>query len=322
MTILVVGATGTLGRQIVRQATAMGYPVRCTVRNVRRAAFLREWGAELVYADLKSPETLPNALKGITVIIDAATLRPEEELSKLEEVDLVGKFALIKAAQLAGIKRYIFFSISNSASYPYIPLMNAKSRVEKALQSSGLPFTIFQLSGFYQGLIGQYAVSILDQQTVWTTKDASTIPYMDTQDVAKFCLKSLILEETVNKTYNLGGSKRWSSAEIISLCEKLSGLKAEVSFIPLILLSFLRQITAFSKWSWAITDRLSFVQVLSDTSSGITSSEEVYKTFKFSENDLLSLEDYLKEYFSNMLKRLRELNYDQELVNKRKDLTF
>ena len=90
----------------------------------------------------------------------------------------------------------------------------------------------------------------------------------------------------------------------------------------LILLSFLRQITAFSKWSWAITDRLSFVQVLSDTSSGITSSEEVYKTFKFSENDLLSLEDYLKEYFSNMLKRLRELNYDQELVNKRKDLTF
>ena len=129
----------------------------------------------------------------------------------------------------------------------------------KALKFSGLPFTIFQLSGFYQGLIGQYAVSILDQQTVWTTRDASTISYIDSQDVAKFCLKSLILEETVNKIYNLGGLKRWSSAEIISLCEKLSGLKAEVSFIPLALLNFLRQITTFSKINHEIIASMTFL---------------------------------------------------------------
>ena len=178
MTILVVGATGTLGRQVVRQALDEGYPVRCLVRNMRKANFLREWGAELVYGDLKLPETLPNTLKGITVVIDAATLRPEEEFATLKEVDLIGKIALIKAAKVANIKRYIFFSIANNEKFPNIPLMRLKTVIENVLKTSEIPYTIFQISGFYQGIISQYAIPILEQQEVSTTQDAVSISYL------------------------------------------------------------------------------------------------------------------------------------------------
>jgi len=319
MTLLVIGATGTLGRQVVRQALNEGYQVRCLVRNLRKANFLQEWGAELKYGDLTIPETVPAAFIGVTAVIDASTTRPTD-IVNMKEVDWYGKITLIKAAKVAKVKRFIFFSILNTEQYSYIPLMKFKYTIENLLRESKIPFTIFKMAGFYQGLISQYAVPILEKQSVWITRESTSISYINTQDAAKFCLRSLILPETENKIFSLGAEKSWLSSDLIKLCEKLSGQKSEISIIPLSFIKILRQITSFFQWSWNITDRLAFVEVLSSNVDFSVDINKLNSIFCFESGELLSLENYLQEYFEKILKKLKDLNYDQSI--KRKDLTF
>ena len=90
MQVLIVGATGTLGRQIARRALESGHEVRCMVRSPRKASFLQEWGCELTRGDLLEPDSLDYALEGQEALIDAATARATDSGSTYR-VDWTGK---------------------------------------------------------------------------------------------------------------------------------------------------------------------------------------------------------------------------------------
>ncbi len=318
MKILIVGATGTLGRQVARHAIDSGYEVRCLARSSRKASFLKEWGAELVRGDLCYPETLEAALDGVDAVIDASTSRPTDSLS-IKQVDWDGKVALIQAAAAANVERFIFFSILNNQDYPEVPLMEIKRCTELFLAESGLNYTVLQLAGFMQGLIGQYGIPILEAQPVWVTGDSSPIAYMDTQDIAKFAIKALKREETENKTFPVVGTRAWSAQEVINLCERLSGKTARITRMPLNLLRTIRNLLRIFQWGWNVSDRLSFTEVLASGKALDASMDETYKAFDIDKSEITTLESYLQEYFNRITKKLRELDYQQSKNKKKKE---
>ena len=316
MKLLVVGATGTLGRQVARQALERDYEVRCLVRNPNKATFLKEWGAELIKGDLCDRDTLPAALENIDAVVDAATARITDNLSA-KQVDWEGKVNLIQAVKAAGINRYIFFSILDAEKHPEVPLMDIKRCTELFLAESGLDYTVLRLCGFMQGLIAQYAIPILEEQVVWITGENTPIAYMNTQDIAKFAVRALEVPETKKQTYPVVGTRAWGAYEIINLCEKLGEKDARISRVSMTVLDLMRRITRFCQWGQNTADRLTFAKVLASGQPLDATMEEVYQTFGLDPQETTTLEEYMQEYFSRIMKKLKEIDYEKN-KNKKK----
>lgn len=314
MNVLVVGATGTLGRQVARKAMEAGHQVSCFVRNPTKAAFLSEWGAHLRIGNLCKPASIEAAMDEVEVVIDCATLRPTDSI-RAKQVDWDGKVALINAARAAQVKQLVFFSIMGAHhEYPQVPLMHFKHHTEQYLMQSQVPYTIFRPCGFMQGLIGQYALPILEEQLVWVTQPAIPTAYMDTQDMARFVVKALGSEAALRRVFPLAGPQAYTSRQVIALCEQLSSKDAKVGTMPLGLLRAVRKFTQFFQWSWNIADRLAFVEVIAAEEPMDADMSPVYEALEIDPQSLTSLEEYLAEYFQKMLRRIREQKIKQPKV--------
>ena len=317
MQVLVVGGTGTLGRQIARRALDAGHQVRCVVRSPRKAAFLQEWGCELTRGDLLEPESLDYALEGQEAVIDAATARATDPGSAYE-IDWTGKQNLFAACQKAGVKRLVFHSLLDAETYPEVPLMHIKACTEQWLQASDFDFTILRGVAFMQGLISQFAIPVLESQTVWVSGAPTPIAYMNTQDVARFAVAALDHPATGRRVFPVVGPRAWTTSEITQLCERSTGKEARVFRVPPVLIQAMRGVTSFFEASLNVAERLSFDAVTGSGKSLDAPMEASYAAFGLDPAETTGLEAYLKEYYDTILKRLREMEADLDKDAKKK----
>ncbi len=150
-TILVVGATGMLGEPVARRLRVDGFAVRVLSRSVERATQKFSEGFELVQGDIADPDSLERALAGCYgVHINLSGGPAPEDFDRIEHR---GTANVASAAAKVGVKRLTYISgISARPENRYFAPAAAKLAAAEAIRASGVPFTIFRPSWFFESL--------------------------------------------------------------------------------------------------------------------------------------------------------------------------
>lgn len=137
MTILVTGATGTVGRQVVEQLVKRGADVRAFVRNPAKASFPA--GVDVVEGDLLDVDSVRSAFSGVSTLFLLNAVVADEFTQAL---------IALNVAREAGIKRIVYLSVIHSDVYVNVPHFAGKFGVERMIEQMGMNATILRPAYF------------------------------------------------------------------------------------------------------------------------------------------------------------------------------
>jgi uncharacterized protein YbjT (DUF2867 family) len=146
--ILLTGATGVVGSALLRRLTAAGEPVRCLVRDPRRLGDQRV-RVQIALGDLADPPSFRHALRGVRTVVHLAASIRDQPTGSIEELNAVATWRMVRAAERAGIERFVFFSALDASTFNRARFFRAKALAEQAVRESQLRHTIFAPSIVY-----------------------------------------------------------------------------------------------------------------------------------------------------------------------------
>ena len=210
--VLVIGSTGTVGREVVSQLQVRGAEVTALARNPKAVRFPSE--VELVRGDLTVPESLETSLDGIDAVFLVWTAPPATVAPVLERI---AKHA----------RRIVFLSAPLKTSHPFFqqpnPARALPERIERLIETSGLEWTFLRPGMFASNASAWWAPQIRAGDVVrWPHLAAPTAP-IDERDIAAVGVRALCDDGHAGAEYVLTGPQSLSQFEQLSTIGRATG---------------------------------------------------------------------------------------------------
>jgi uncharacterized protein YbjT (DUF2867 family) len=250
--ILVVGATGTVGREVVARLAERGQRVRALVRSPERAASIAGPGVEPAIGDLARPDSLDAALAGVTRALLLSPLDPEQ-------VALQGNF--VEAARRAGSVHLVKLSGLGTALDSPVRSGRLHARTERQIEESGLPFTHLRPLFFMQNLLA-FASEVAASGVLTAPMRDGRVAMIDARDVAAVAVATLTTPGHAGKAYTLTGPAALSFADVAVTLSSSTG--GPVTFHDQPPEARQRQLVAAGLPAWHLGLRMEFWAVLSE----------------------------------------------------------
>jgi len=233
-TVLLVGASGNLGRATIPVLLEAGWRVRGMTRRPELLGELAGGGFEVVRGDLRDPDSLVSACAGVEAVVAAAhAALGNHGANRPATVDREGNRQLVRAAKNAGVGRVVFLSGNGASRDHPIDFFRIKAEAEGFVRESGLPFVILRPSPFMETWAEFAAGPILDKGRAILFGDVDKrVNYVAVRDVARFIEIALRDDDLLGTTLRLGGPENLTLEEVVATFESVADRPVRRTRIP------------------------------------------------------------------------------------------
>jgi uncharacterized protein YbjT (DUF2867 family) len=213
-TILIVGATGTIGSALAAELSARQIQFKAMVRSPEKSDALRGLpGLELVVADLNDPDSLEPALRGVQKVFLLTNSSEQAEAQQL---------ALVAAAVKAGVRHIVKLSQFAADLHSPVRFLRYHAKVEEAIKTSGLAYTFLRPNLFMQGFLA-FSYLIKQQGQLFAPAGDAKVSLVDVRDIAAVAAKALTQSGHEGKVYDLTGPEAITHTDIAQCLSEATG---------------------------------------------------------------------------------------------------
>ena len=218
--ILITGATGNIGRELVKELFARQVPIRVMVRSNKNDKYLAETEiSEIVIGDFDDSTSVANAVEGV----DRAFL-----LTNSSERAETQQAVFVDMAKRAGVKHIVKLSQWAANVHSPVRFLRYHAVIEQKIRDSGIAFTFLRPNLFMQGLLA-FREAIVSQNKFFAAAGHAKISAVDVRDIAAVAAAALTGEGHAGKIYNLTGPEALTHDE---MAEKLSqALDRQITYV-------------------------------------------------------------------------------------------
>ena len=233
--ILLTGATGTVGSALLRRLTGAGEPVRCLVRDPGRLGDQRV-RVQIALGDLADPPSFRNALRGVDTVVHLAASIRDQSRGSIEELNAVATLRLVRAAERAGARRFLFFAAMGATHHSRTRFFRAKALAQKAVEASALETMVFRPSIVYTP--GDPWLTLLERFSYLPglpVSGSGRARYQPiwAEDVADCVQAALMASGPRRRAFELGGPEVLTYDDIVRTALQALGRRRPLLHVPL-----------------------------------------------------------------------------------------
>lgn len=220
--ILVTGATGNIGVELIKKFSASGKPVRAFVRNRSQARAIALPGIEFVEGDFTRPETFKPALAGADRLFLLIPSSSEVEQQQRNFVD---------AARTSKVRHIVKLSQLGADERSPGRFQRYHGAIETYVRKSGVPFTFLRPNLFMQGLLN-FRSTISSQGAFYAPAGNAQVSAVDVRDIASIAMKALTESGHEGKTYDITGPEPLTHAAMADQLSQALGKPVKYVDVP------------------------------------------------------------------------------------------